>query len=308
MLTDKKEDASRHMHLTTGEKNERQTKLSWATAITDYQEVPEPYKEFFLPLQLAGKPIPKTVVTPNYEGFMHKEPEKLVCVIEDKLYILKNSGPSGEICCMSFGDITCIEYKSVLLDSYLWVYGFSQNKSAIRELLHFNTISDFLFNPIMRQIREFYLPKDRALDLSFIKELTGKKSLKFSNLCKHSLLPGEKVLKMIWQPEKKVNFFKRINPIFYTPPFPNHVLLLTDYEIIIIHESEPQTRDDKYGSVSDFIPLGKIKSITLLGAGSDLLHLEINLIDGTKLQSLYQPDLAPQLEDLIAKFNLLCDR
>lgn len=55
-----------------------QTKSSWAKPIKSYAAVPNVYKSFFGPF-LDRQVFPYTVLTPSYEGFIHRTTEKLVC-------------------------------------------------------------------------------------------------------------------------------------------------------------------------------------------------------------------------------------
>ncbi len=304
MITRKGQGTSSQIHLTTGEKNERQTKLTWATPISSFLDVPDLYKEFFQPLQKAGKPFPKTVLTPTYEGYIHPESEKLLCILEDSLYILKKSGASFETCCLPFAGIFCTELRSILLDSSIFFYGYDLDNTARKEYLRFNTISDYLFKPFIRQVRQCSFQTGPKVDLSHLEELI-ETNIKFASYCRHSLLPGEKIVQMIWQPEIKFGFLKRLSSRFRPLLIPSHVIMLTDYEIITIHESAPQTVNDKYGGIWHFMPLKKIQSLILKEQQDNLYVLEITLSDGTILPSSYLPTLSPQLDELLEKFNSL---
>jgi len=48
------------------------TRLSWATRIKSYAEVPDVYKSFFESIPADGCAFPYTVLTPSYERFIHK--------------------------------------------------------------------------------------------------------------------------------------------------------------------------------------------------------------------------------------------
>src|SRR5512135_2118873 len=67
-----------------------QTRLSWARPIRSLDEVPAIYLPFFEGLP-AGTPFPYSVLTPTYAGFMRRETERLICCLDDHLYILEKS-------------------------------------------------------------------------------------------------------------------------------------------------------------------------------------------------------------------------
>jgi hypothetical protein len=288
--------------LTTAERIEWQTRQSWATPIVAYSDVPECYQPFFSLLQQAGVAFPRAVLTPTYEGFLHNNSEKLLFAMDEKLYLLEKEDSTFSSCCFSFLDISCIEFSSVLLDSNLWFCGIDQNGTVRKEHLRFNAVSECFYKPFIRLVRKSSFPEDASVDYSFLSELE-EKSLKFASFCHQSILPGEKVLKLVWQLELSLNFIHRLEPIFHHPVFPSHVVMLTDHELITIHETEPQTLNDKYGGTWDFVPLTKIESLFLTQHNDDQLKLEVKLVDDTCLQVLFLSDKLPEVEGLISLFH-----
>ena len=75
-----------------------QTRRSWATRVESYDEAPDIYKTFFE--RLPADAFPYTVITPTFEGFFHRENEKLVCSPDDNLYILERV--KGDLVCTAY--------------------------------------------------------------------------------------------------------------------------------------------------------------------------------------------------------------
>src|SRR3990172_851111 len=76
-----------------------QTKSSWAKPIKSYAAVPNVYKDFFEPFLADGRVFPYTVLTPSYEGFIHRTTEKLICDFGREIYVLERSGNTFEAQC-----------------------------------------------------------------------------------------------------------------------------------------------------------------------------------------------------------------
>ena len=67
---------------------DERTRGSWAKTVESYEAIPEFYQEFYEPLIKERRACPYTVLTPSYEGFIHRTSEKLVLSCE-KLQLLQ---------------------------------------------------------------------------------------------------------------------------------------------------------------------------------------------------------------------------
>ena len=282
---------------------DQQTRLSWATCLKKYEEVPEEFRTFFEPLEHSGQPFPFTVITPSYEGFLHHYQERLVCIIDQKLFILNKTKGTQDQICFIFKDINSLEFKKVLLDSSLIIGGIDQDGKPNRVDLHFNTVTEGLFWEIMRRIRQSFFT-DIVYDEKPIFHELREESFKFASYSRNCLIPGEKVVKLLWQPELKANrvniklpqvlfdFFSRI-------VFPSHVVLLTDQELIIISEDENENRREKYGAIWQFVPLEKISQMTINTREDGLLVLDTCLEDESIIRALFLPSEKEKLEQIL---------
>lgn len=177
----------------------------------------------------------------------------LVCLFEKKIYFLYKNEILLNVRCFDFKDVCHIAFRKVLLESGLLISGRDSNGQNATINLRFNTVTDYLFTPMINEIRQTqFSAMDTKGDFDFSDLKTA--SYKFANYARHSLLPGERTLQVIWQPELRSGRFKQpifnlFNKVFYRLVFTNHVALLTDQELILIREDEHQARKENYGGV-----------------------------------------------------------
>jgi len=70
----------------------RQTMMSWARVIRSHAEVPEIYQDACRAL-FGGRPVfPYVVLAPVMSGPRHRESEKLLCELDDTLYVMERAG------------------------------------------------------------------------------------------------------------------------------------------------------------------------------------------------------------------------
>lgn len=278
-----------------------QTRLSWATQITRLQEVPLDFQWFFSLHKFSEIEFPYTVITPSFEGFLHHYQEKMVCLFREKLYIVDKTSKSSLL--FKLQDISQMEFRKVLLDSRFSLCGIENSGKLISIDFHFNTVTEGLFWEIMRRIRQSFFQKRDATEIPYFDELR-EASFKFASYSRNCLMPGEKVKGLIWQPELKANRLpnllpKLIKEWFERIVFPNHLLMITDQELILIREDEQENRKEKYGAIWQVIPLSKIRSVDQTDQENDLLKLTLHLADGTQIDSLFLPQMRERIEKAI---------
>jgi hypothetical protein len=282
----------------------KQTKGSWAKFIESYADVPEVFKPFFDPLEKAGRAMPHTVTTPTYEGYIQKTRQKLVCDLDNELYILTKQGDTYQTMVFPFKDVQLIEVNSVLLDTILTICGDTKFGGRATAYLRFNATSEPLFNPFIHKIRSSFSTEkqveksDQFLDLA-------KANYKLSSFARSSLLNGEKVYEIVLQPEIRKNLLKHLTPHIHRTVFPAHVYLLTQHEFILIRETDLQNRPDNYGGIWDYAQLSHIKTMSISECSDGLLKFTVALNDGPALETRFQPALRPQIEQMIDQFKAL---
>lgn len=286
---------------------DRQTRTSWAILLTSHTDVPVDFQPFFQSIQKTEKPFPYSVITPSYEGFVHRSPERLVCLFDDCLYVANKGETAAQALCLPFKNIQHIEFRTVLLDSHLHITGLDREGLPALVNVRFNSVSDTMFKKIINSIRQ-----------SSFKDIKGKKvfsfdhlesaNYKMANFARHSLVSEENVDQLIWQPELRQSLIRihiplLMNTFFYRTVFPHHVTLLTDQELILVRESERIVSDDCYGGIWDYVPLNKIVNASISRDQDGFLILSVELPNDQYLETMYLPSLHTELEALVNKLN-----
>ena len=78
------------------------------------------------------------------------------------------------------------------------------------------------------------------------------------------MLPGEKVVRALLQPEIREGVLTLLGRIYHRTISPTHMTILTDCELVTIRE-EQRPGKDRYGGVWTYIPLKKIVALSLAG-------------------------------------------
>lgn len=286
---------------------DKQTKLSWAILINSYDKVPEIFKGYFDSIFTVGQSLPYIVQTPSYEGFLQKATEKLVFNMDQETYILEKANNGFSEQCYPFENINYIEKRSVLLESHIVINGRTKQGEPNSNMLRFNTISSFMFTPIVNQIRLASLvskPENPGQELEKFNNLTGVNK-KFRNFSKHSLLADEKVVGSIFSPQIRaslLDFFRKTHQKIISPA---HMIILTDCELITIQEEVNINIEDHYGGVWTFIPLKKIKSISLQKGDGNLHKLSFYLPDQICLEYMLRSSMESDIHHFLDLFGEL---
>lgn len=282
----------------------QQTKLTWSRIIESRADVPEIYKPFFT----DGDAFPYTVFTPARAGFVTKATEKLICAFAREIYVLEKSEDTFETQCYPIDGISYIEVKSILLDAHIKISGVTKQGVSTSTTIKFNSANEYLFTPILQKMRSATSDSKSVVQSSELDKFDHllRSNYKFMNYARQSLLAGEKVIQSILQPEIRVPVFKALGRLFSKIISPTHISILTDRELIVIREDEPQNRTvGRYGGLWNYIPLNKIASLTLNGKNDDLLILSIQLPESIRLEYLFQASAKHELDQLLDRFNEL---
>ena len=286
---------------------DQQVKSSWPVFIESKDDIPITYKDFFKSFVVEGKSIPYTLrIPPTREGYIHMNPDKLICNLGNEINILEKSENSFEAQRFPVEDISYVEVTTILLSSSIKISGRMKQGAHASSTIKFNTVGDYLFEPILKTMRLAAGDMREAIWNSELNKFDRliKLNIKFMNYARHSLLAGEKVIHFILQPEIRVPGLKILGRIlFYKTISPAHMSILTDRELIMIREDENRNKFGKYGGIKDYIQLNKIESLTLSGKGNDLLVLSIQLPESDRLEFLYQASAKSELEQLLEWFG-----
>jgi len=284
-----------------------QTRLSWARAIASYAAVPPVYLRFFEPLQAQGQPFPYTVLAPSYQGFLHRTTEKLLCHSGQEVHVLERSGNRFDRHTFSLSGISYVEVRDVLLDAHIRINGVTQRGASTICTLRFNSVTDYLFRPIVQAIRLGTGDPPDAPDGAERHEFDDlvRVNYKLMSYARRSLLPRDKVVHSILQPEIRDRLLTVFGRTYFRTVSPTHMTILTDREVIMIREEYSRSAEERYGGTWTYIPLSKIAALSLSEKGSGLVSLAIQLPEGASLEFVFEASAEPDLDRLQERFKAL---
>lgn len=279
---------------------------SWARLLKSYTEVPTVYQAFFEPFRAAGRDLPYTVLAPAYEGLMHPTREKLISTFEQDLYILERSGHRFEVHGYPLHGIDYIQVRAVLLDSRITIRGVTRQGVSDSSTWKFNSVTDYLFAPILARMRLAGAEVKTAAPSEAAKfDTWAQLNLKFMNYARRSLLGDETVRCRCLQPEIRARRLTVLGQNFYRTLSPTHATILTDREIVLIREETRPRGNDRYGGIWEYLPLHQTTRVSLSERDNDLLVLSIQLTEGTRLTSVFQASAKEELNDFLAQYREL---
>lgn len=278
---------------------------SWAVRIKSYEDVPDVFKDFFKPFLEAGQAFPYTILTPTQERFINRQTEKLISDLGSEIYVLKKSGNIFETQCYPIGGISYLEFRNALLASSFKICGMTSREVYISSTLIFNSVTDYLFKPILYKARPGAFGFENATENQETEKFEGlaKVNFKFMNFARHSLSGGEKVLHFVLQPEMKESILTFLRKTYYRTISPTHMLILTDRELITIREEAIQGARDRYGGIWDYIPVDKIDSLSVSEEGNNLLRLIVQLPEDISFGFLFHSSLKEELDQIMTSFK-----
>jgi hypothetical protein len=284
-----------------------QTRLSWARQVESYDELPATYHDRLKAL-LRDRPLPHAVLTSTFPGYLHRENEKLVFSLDRQLYVWERIKNDLNCACYALEDIQTLEVGTVLLYAWLGIRGIASDGALTTSLLKFNGVNDWLFAPFIQEIRGIagdWVEADRELEIQKLDNRV-QPNFKFRNYARRSLMPGEKTIDALWQPEIRHKLLTLVGRSFFRTIAMTHLLILTDQELIVIREDKdsPRWRDEsRYGGVWTYIPLDKITSISLTAKEPNLLILSIHLPENDRLESLFVAAQQPAVDRFMGQLK-----
>jgi hypothetical protein len=228
-----------------------QIRLSWARRIASLDALPDVYKPFVESLPKDGQAFPHMLITPTFEGFLHRTTEKLIYTVADAVHILERIGIAVKAFSFPLDGVYCIEIRIVLLDSRILFSGVTKNGVPASVSIKFNTATDHLFTPILEKNRQTSVESGGRIGSQGLEEFEylEKTDYKFMNYARRSLLKGEKAIQTILQPEILARTFKFLGKKFFWMVSPTHMVILTDRELILVREENSLMGIDEYSGV-----------------------------------------------------------
>ena len=276
----------------------QQTMGSWARAVRTRDDLPEIYQQYLATLDLDPDAASYFVLTPTYRGFLHRENEKLVFLGWDQLYVVERTRNGLAPLCFPLQTIHYAEAGMILLHSWLTIRGRTQAGQLTAATCTFNAVTARLFTPFLARIRA--VAADAEVDLAHERakfDALGRRSYKFMNYGRGSILPGETVVDQVWQPELRTPLVAILGKTIYRRQAPAQLCILTDHELIVIRE-DPGEIDEQghYGGIWTYVPLAQIVGVNLAARGASMLVLSVNLPAGDRLEMLFAAANQPAVE------------
>jgi hypothetical protein len=231
--------------------------------------------------------------------------EKLICDLENEIYVLERNGDKFEAQCYPLDGISYVEFKTALLASSIKICGVTSQGVHASSTLIFNSVTDYLFAPILKKVRRAKMNSTRIVESLKLEQFDHlvKVNYKFMNYARHSLVGGEKVIHSIFQPEIRESFLTFLRKTYYRTISPTHMTILTDREFIVIREEVVRGRESRYGGIWDYFPLSKIMSLSLNEKDGDLFGLTIQLPGNAQLELLFQSSTRGAVIQLLDQFG-----
>ena len=238
-----------------------QTMKEWPRLIRSEEEMPAVYQDVFP--GYSGS-FPYTVFLPSRGAFWNRANPKLMCMFDDRIYVIEAQANRASSTCYPLEDIVYIECGRVLLKSWITINGVSSSASVV-----FNAVCDHLLEPFVRNVRMFKahlrLPEDgnEEHDREVRKcNCLRESNYKYMNYARQSILPGERIARIVCQPDICVRSLRVFGSSLLNVYLTAHVSILTDRELITIREDKGvitsigRTRGGiRHGGVFSYLPL-----------------------------------------------------
>ena len=283
-----------------------QTRLSWAQFIGSYATVPKVFQGFFEPILAEGRAFPYAVLTPSYEGFLHRTTEQLICDFGHEITILERRGQGFDLKSYPVERISFVQVTAILLDTRIKISGITRQGVPSSSSFKFNSVTDYLFTPILENIRLATVhPRDEVLSSELEKfDPWAGVNYKFMNYAKRSLVGGEKVIQAMLQAEIRAGEFTLMGRTYYRRISPTHMTILTDRELIVVLEEGSKGGVDRYGGTWHYMPLKEVIALSISRKGA-LLALSIQLPQDARIERLFQPSAKQEIDQLLDRFRKL---
>jgi hypothetical protein len=287
----------------------RQTKLPWSRVIASYDAIPESFRSSYKMIVGDQPLVPYTVFTPAIAGMRYKTTEKLLCEVNDAIYIWERIGKQVRMTEYPLKRISDFEIGYVLLFSWFTINGVTEAGILSSSTVEFNTVTGFYFDyfvnrlrPATAQIAACEQSEERAKFDNLAVE-----NFKFMNFALESLSGSEKVLHIVWQPKISkpmlmLGWYKSYRALTLS-----HLTILTNKELIVIQDDERsgENRGSRYGGKWHYIALSHIKAISLVDHTDDLLILSLTLSPGERqveiIFSASKKEKITELQDQLKK-------
>lgn len=285
---------------------------AWTKVVSSYETLPVQYRNFLEAQIKKDQKFPYTLLAPSLVKPRGKTTEKLIVDTGDSIHILERKSSQIDAKSYSYQDICTMELGSILLGSWLTVDGITSSGAADIATIDFNTSSMRHYEVVMKKIRpansahgnkQANTEKDK---FDFLSEI----NFKLMNYGRSSLVGGETVCQIVFQPEIKKPFWTLLGDLFQKLVTPPHLTVLTDLELFLIEDigRGRQAHEARYGGIWQYIPLHSIRSAKWSEAGEERLTLTITVRTGRVIEKTFAASNKPELVKLCAQIQEMTGR
>jgi hypothetical protein len=265
----------------------------WALEIHSYSEIPESFRNVFSDEADTNSPFPFTVFAPIATWGNTKTTPKLISLLTNKILFYEQTLSGTVRIVLRYSNISLVENQIVLLYSWIKLDGISDEKTPVSVTMEYNTVMEELFTDLIHRIRKKVIQADKTG-----KETEGDKfnflqplNFKFMSYGKESLLKGERINQIVYQPE----IFKPFLKFFRRSVTRSHLEIFTDQEIILLMDGQDNSkkRIESHGGWWRYIPMKKVTTFENVPLDTDreLIMQKIGVADSELIGVLYHEEI-----------------
>ena len=281
----------------------RQTMSSWSKVIESPDAVPDVYRSSFNTVLGHEPTMPYTVFAPAIAGLRHRTTEKLLCEAHGTIYAWERVSNRVILAAYPTETISDLEMGEILLFSWITIGGVTHAGEVSATTIEYNTATSRHYAHFVSLLRP--APDQRAgltLDGEQAKfNRLASEDFKFGGFAFSSLVEGEQVRQIVWQPKIRKALTRLGKFAFYLTLSLPHVVILTDKELIVIQDDE-RTRENRgvrYGGKWRYAALKHIAAVALSAKGDDTVTLSLTLVPGGRqIEIVFATSLKEQIARL----------
>ena len=286
----------------------RQTMSSWSKVIESPDAVPDVYRSSFNTVLEHEPTMPYTVFAPAIAGLRHRTTEKLLCEAHGTIYVWERVSNRVILAAYPTETISDLEMGEILLFSWITIGGVTHAGEVSATTIEYNTATSRHYAHFVSLLRP--APDQRAgltLDGEQAKfNRLASEDFKFGGFACSSLVEGEQVRQIVWQPKIRKALTRLGKFAFYLTLSLPHVVILTDKELIVIQDDE-RTRENRgvrYGGKWRYAALKHIAAVALSAKGDDTVTLSLTLVPGGRqIEIVFATSLKEQIARLRASLE-----
>lgn len=266
---------------------------TWSQVVDSFDAVPEKFKSACAVLRDRTADFPFTVFAPSIIETRRKTTEKLLAIMDDAFFVWEPVGQRIVAVAYPLDTITDIEVGEILLYSWLTITGTNSEGIYTSTRIAYNSVSAACYKPFVEQFRpqpcEVEQGEWEQEEARF--DFLESEHFKFMNYGRSSLIRGERIHHILWQPKIRKPFITLFGRSIHRTLAVAHLAILSDSEIIFIDDDKAQSdlRSGQYGGIRHYVPLRHVSSIEVNPSSRDILVMSVHLgNEGKRVDKLFE--------------------